>query len=170
MFVSFLTETLCQTNSWILCRFTKVAKSWRFETHELIFGNFLQVSEARQNHDDGAIKKAVNEYDEALERFVLCYRKLFTFLKEFSHGIIKAICQNLYSKEQAKTYRTWRLHAPRSLSNDDQRRIVLSCFLFWANFVCNNLIKDDIYLMHVFLKMIFYDPHSESVLPSVRGI
>lgn len=29
---------------------------------------FLQVQEARQNHDDEAVKRAVNEYDEALER------------------------------------------------------------------------------------------------------
>ena len=28
----------------------------------------MQVQEARQNHDDDAVKKAVNEYDEALER------------------------------------------------------------------------------------------------------
>ena len=28
-----------------------------------------QVQEARQNHDDDAVKKAVNEYDEALERY-----------------------------------------------------------------------------------------------------
>ena len=30
-----------------------------------------QVQEARQNHDDEAVKKAVNEYDESLERSVL---------------------------------------------------------------------------------------------------
>ena len=29
-----------------------------------------QVQEARQNHDDDNVKKAVNEYDEALERYV----------------------------------------------------------------------------------------------------
>ena len=29
---------------------------------------YVQVQEARQNHDDDAVKKAVNEYDEALER------------------------------------------------------------------------------------------------------
>lgn len=29
-----------------------------------------QVQEARQNHDDDAVKKAVNEYDEALERYI----------------------------------------------------------------------------------------------------
>lgn len=28
----------------------------------------LKVQEARQNHDDEAVKRAVNEYDEALER------------------------------------------------------------------------------------------------------
>ena len=33
---------------------------------------FVQVQEARQNHDDEAVKKAVNDYDEALERLVLC--------------------------------------------------------------------------------------------------
>ena len=27
-----------------------------------------QVQEARQNHDDDAVKKAVNDYDEALEK------------------------------------------------------------------------------------------------------
>jgi len=27
-----------------------------------------QVTEARQNHDDETVKKAVNDYDEALER------------------------------------------------------------------------------------------------------
>ena len=26
------------------------------------------VQEARQNHDDDAVKKAINDYDEALER------------------------------------------------------------------------------------------------------
>ena len=31
----------------------------------------VQVQEARQNHDDEAVKKAVNEYDEALERYVM---------------------------------------------------------------------------------------------------
>ena len=30
-----------------------------------------QVQEARQNHDDEAVKKTVNEYDEALERYGL---------------------------------------------------------------------------------------------------
>ncbi|XP_002735665.1 intraflagellar transport protein 70A-like [Saccoglossus kowalevskii] len=29
-----------------------------------------QVQEARQNHDDEAVKKAVNDYDEALERYI----------------------------------------------------------------------------------------------------
>lgn len=29
-----------------------------------------QVQEARQNHDDDTVKKAVNEYDEALERYI----------------------------------------------------------------------------------------------------
>ncbi|XP_071106591.1 intraflagellar transport protein 70A-like [Haliotis cracherodii] len=29
-----------------------------------------QVQEARQNHDDDAVKRAVNEYDEALERYI----------------------------------------------------------------------------------------------------
>ncbi|XP_041363711.1 tetratricopeptide repeat protein 30A-like [Gigantopelta aegis] len=29
-----------------------------------------QVQEARQNHDDDAVKKAVNDYDEVLERFI----------------------------------------------------------------------------------------------------
>ncbi|XP_028395432.1 tetratricopeptide repeat protein 30A-like isoform X2 [Dendronephthya gigantea] len=29
-----------------------------------------QVQESRQNHDDEAVKKAVNEYDEALERYI----------------------------------------------------------------------------------------------------
>ena len=29
---------------------------------------FMQVQESRQNHDDEAVKRAVNEYDEALER------------------------------------------------------------------------------------------------------
>lgn len=29
-----------------------------------------QVQEARQNHDDEAVKRAVNEYDEALERYI----------------------------------------------------------------------------------------------------
>ena len=28
----------------------------------------VKVQESRQNHDDEAVKKAVNEYDEALER------------------------------------------------------------------------------------------------------
>jgi tetratricopeptide repeat protein 30 len=28
------------------------------------------VQEARQNHDDEAVKRAVNEYDEALERYI----------------------------------------------------------------------------------------------------
>ena len=32
------------------------------------FQLFLKVQESRQNHDDEAVKKAVNEYDEALER------------------------------------------------------------------------------------------------------
>lgn len=30
----------------------------------------VQVQEARQNHDDEAVKRAVNEYDEALERYI----------------------------------------------------------------------------------------------------
>jgi tetratricopeptide repeat protein 30 len=30
--------------------------------------DFIKVQESRQNHDDEAVKKAVNEYDEALER------------------------------------------------------------------------------------------------------
>lgn len=29
----------------------------------------FKVQEARQNHDDDTVKKAVNEYDEALERY-----------------------------------------------------------------------------------------------------
>lgn len=29
-----------------------------------------QVQEARQNHDDEAVKRAVNDYDDALERLV----------------------------------------------------------------------------------------------------
>ena len=29
---------------------------------------YFKVQEARQNHDDESVKKAVNEYDEALER------------------------------------------------------------------------------------------------------
>ena len=43
----------------------------------LIFSPWLtyqQVQEARQNHDDDAVKKAVNEYDEALERWGTTYR------------------------------------------------------------------------------------------------
>ena len=28
------------------------------------------MQEARQNHDDEAVKRAVNEYDEALERYI----------------------------------------------------------------------------------------------------
>ena len=31
---------------------------------------YFKVQEARQNHDDESVKKAVNEYDEALERLV----------------------------------------------------------------------------------------------------
>jgi tetratricopeptide repeat protein 30 len=30
-----------------------------------------QVQEARHNHDDDGVKKAVNEYEETLERYVL---------------------------------------------------------------------------------------------------
>lgn len=30
----------------------------------------VQVQEARQNHDDEAVKRAVNEYDEALECYI----------------------------------------------------------------------------------------------------
>ena len=39
----------------------------KFIIHFLLY---FKVQEARQNHDDESVKKAVNEYDEALERFV----------------------------------------------------------------------------------------------------
>ena len=42
--------------------------SWSMQV-VLLFSLFVnKVQEARQNHDDEAVKKAVNEYDEALER------------------------------------------------------------------------------------------------------
>ena len=39
-----------------------------YEENSYLSHSNLQVQEARQNHDDDAVKKAVNEYDEALER------------------------------------------------------------------------------------------------------
>ena len=38
---------------------------------------YLQVQEARNNHDDEAVKKAVNEYDEALERYLIFIDKIY---------------------------------------------------------------------------------------------
>ena len=50
--------------------------------------DFIKVQESRQNHDDEAVKKAVNEYDEALERWGVQKRNL-----TFKIKVIGVFCQ-----------------------------------------------------------------------------
>ncbi len=47
----------------------------------------LQVQEARQNHDDESVKKAVNDYDEALERWVFIYILLIKTVNDYDEAI-----------------------------------------------------------------------------------
>ncbi|XP_034314145.1 intraflagellar transport protein 70A isoform X3 [Magallana gigas] len=47
-----------------------------------------QVQEARQNHDDEAVKRAVNEYDEALERYIpvlMQQAKIYWDMENYPH-------------------------------------------------------------------------------------
>nr|XP_022317500.1 tetratricopeptide repeat protein 30A-like isoform X1 [Crassostrea virginica]XP_022317679.1 tetratricopeptide repeat protein 30A-like isoform X1 [Crassostrea virginica] len=51
-------------------------------------GKMWEVQEARQNHDDEAVKRAVNEYDEALERYIpvlMQQAKIYWDMENYPH-------------------------------------------------------------------------------------
>ncbi|CAG2206603.1 DYF1 [Mytilus edulis] len=55
---------------------------------DLHVGKRMEVQEARQNHDDESVKKAVNEYDEALERYIpvlMQQAKIYWDMENYPH-------------------------------------------------------------------------------------
>lgn len=73
-----------------------------------------QVQEARQNHDDEAVKKAVNEYDEALERYIpvlMQQAKIYWDLENYAQ--VEKIFRK--SVEFCNEHDTWKLNVAHVL-------------------------------------------------------
>ncbi|KAI8492712.1 Tetratricopeptide repeat protein 30A [Branchiostoma belcheri] len=73
-----------------------------------------QVQEARQNHDDESVKKTVNEYDEALERYIpilMAQAKIYWDLENYSQ--VEKIFRK--SVEFCNEHEMWRLNVAHVL-------------------------------------------------------
>lgn len=73
-----------------------------------------KVQEARQNHDDASAKKAVNQYDEALERFLpvlMAQAKIYWDLNEYSQ--VEKIFRK--SVEFCSEHDLWKLNVAHTL-------------------------------------------------------
>lgn len=96
---------------------------------------FIKVQEARQNHDDDTVKKAVNEYDEALERYMYIINHRFClFLHCFrwllfgpSHSVVVLVFGNIFVK--IVFFYSWSYIVLLSTSVQKHERIFLRCTL-----------------------------------------
>ena len=67
---------------------------------------YLQVSEARQNHDDEAIKKAVNEYDEALERLLSNFLFQIFIRNDCSNTLETSVSSLIFKRKRREMLKT----------------------------------------------------------------
>lgn len=79
-----------------------------------------QVQEARLNHDDNAVKKAVNDYEEALDRYVpvlMAQAKIYWDLENYTQ--VEKIFKK--SVEFCNEHDVWKLNVAHTLFMQDNK-------------------------------------------------